>query len=99
MAGFIYNSIGIIGVILILIAYVMLQSGSLQSNRPAYPLLNFFGALGIMVSLIHAWNLASFIIEVCWMCISIFGLWRIYRTRHSEANNGAKESCDREKSS
>ena len=48
-------------------------------KRPGYSLLNGLGALLIMVSLIYNFNLSSFVIEIAWLMISAYGLWRWYR--------------------
>jgi paired small multidrug resistance pump len=70
----IYDIVGIIGVILILAAFFLLQIGKLNARDFLYSLLNLFGALGILISLIQAWNLSAFLIEMAWTLISIYGL-------------------------
>ena len=73
--------VGFIGVLLIVIAYLLLQLDKLPSSSPKYSLLNAGGALLIIVSLIFAFNLSAFIVEVFWFLISLLGLWRslVYR--------------------
>ena len=60
---FAFNAIGLIGVALILLAYFLLQRGTLTARRMAYLLQNLLGASLILVSLVHDWNLAAFVIE------------------------------------
>lgn len=72
----IYDGIGLFGVALILIAYVLLQLEKINPKSLTYSALNFIGALLILVSLNFAFNLASFIIEIAWLAISGFGLWK-----------------------
>jgi hypothetical protein len=74
MERFVYNGVGIIGVVLILVAFFLLQIGKLSSRDFLYSLLNLLGALGILISLIYEWNLSAFIIEIAWILISIYGL-------------------------
>jgi len=73
------NILGIIGVIFILIGYLLVQSGRLLPTNIKFPLLNLIGAVLVLISLLFAWNLPSFIIEVFWALISIYGIWRIIK--------------------
>jgi len=71
-----FDLAGFIGVLLIVVAYLLLQLDKLPSSSPRYSLLNAAGALFIIVSLIFAFNLSAFIVEVFWFLISLLGLWR-----------------------
>jgi len=71
-----FDLAGFIGVLLIVVAYLLLQLDKLPSSSPRYSLLNAGGALLIIVSLIFAFNLSAFIVEVFWFLISLLGLWR-----------------------
>jgi hypothetical protein len=64
------------GVGCVLLAYFLLQSGRVPATAPAYSWLNIAGSCAILVSLTHAFNLASFVIQVAWIAISAWGLWR-----------------------
>ena len=48
----IYDLIGILGVIMILIAYALVQLGKLHVKDLSYSLLNAFGAFLILISLL-----------------------------------------------
>ena len=75
---------GFIGVVLIIVAYLLLQLEKLPSSSPRYSLFNAAGALLIMVSLIFAFNLSAFIVEAFWFLISLLGLWRsLIARKHS----------------
>ena len=76
MSFHLFDLAGFIGVVLIIVAYLLLQLEKLPSSSPRYSLLNAAGALVIMVSLIFAFNLSAFIMEVFWLLISLLGLWR-----------------------
>ena len=71
-----FDLVGFFGVLLIVVAYVLLQLDKLPSSSPRYSLLNAGGALLILVSLIFAFNLSAFIVEAFWFLISLLGLWR-----------------------
>ena len=76
-----FDLAGFTGVVLIIVAYLLLQLEKLQSSSPRYSLLNAAGALLIMVSLIFAFNLSAFIVEAFWFLISLMGLWRSLSAR------------------
>ena len=76
-----FDAAGFIGVVLIIIAYLLLQLEKLPSSSPRYSLLNAAGALLIIVSLISKFNLSAFIEEAFWFLISLLGLWRSFASR------------------
>ena len=76
-----FDLAGFIGVLLIIIAYLLLQLDKLPSSSPSYSLLNAAGALLIIVSLIFKFNLSAFVVEVFWLLISLFGLTRSLMSR------------------
>jgi len=85
-----FDLVGFIGVLLIVIAYLLLQLDKLPSSSPSYSLLNAAGALLIIISLIFNFNLSAFIVEVFWFFISLFGLTRALISRRN--SSGASRS-------
>jgi hypothetical protein len=71
-----FDLVGFTGVVLIVVAYLLLQLNKLPSSAPAYSLLNALGALLVIVSLLFDFNLAAFLMEAFWFLISLFGLLR-----------------------
>jgi hypothetical protein len=74
---------GFVGVLLIVVAYLLLQLDKLPSSSLSFSLLNAAGSLLIMFSLIFKFNASAFLIEVFWFLISLIGLskWLISRKR------------------
>ncbi len=68
--------IGVTGTILLIVAYFLLQAEKLKSDDWIYLYMNAFAAIFILFSLCFTFNLASFIIEIFWISISVFGIWR-----------------------
>ena len=68
--------VGTIGVILIIFAYLMLQLQKLSSTDISFSIINITGSLLILYSLLFHWNLASVIIEVFWILVSLIGIYR-----------------------
>lgn len=69
-----FDVAGFIGVLMIVVAYLLLQLEKLRSSSLSYSLLNAAGALLIVISLIFRFNLSAFIVEVFWFLISLLGL-------------------------
>ena len=79
------DAVGFLGVALLVGAYAALQFGKLSADDPWYSGLNALAALLITVSLIYSFNAASFVIEVFWFAISIYGLWRALRLKRAKS--------------
>ncbi len=77
------NIIGLTGVGLILLAYFLLQTGRLSARHIYYSLLNLVGAIMHLYSLIYFLNLASVVIEIFWVVISLYGVWAALRRKPS----------------
>lgn len=76
-----HDVLGIAGVILILVSYLLLQMGRLDANTPAYSLSNALGSVLILISLSHNFNLSAFVIEGVWLLISLYGFTRFLARR------------------
>lgn len=66
--------IGCLGTLLVLVAYVLLQTQKLSANSILFSFLNLIAALMILISLYYAWNCAAVMMEVSWGIISFYGL-------------------------
>ena len=73
--------IGNVGVVVLMIAYLMLQLNKLSSAGLAYSLLNAVGASLIIVSLVYDFNLSALLMEVFWVLISLVGIYRYFRLK------------------
>ena len=71
-----YDGVGTIGVVLVLVAYFFLQNGRWSGHSVIYLVVNLLGSLLITVSLLYTFNLSSFVIEMAWIAISVYGLVR-----------------------
>ena len=73
--------IGNVGVVVLMVAYLMLQLNKLSSAGLAYSLLNAIGASLIIVSLVYDFNLSALLMEVFWVLISLLGIYRYFRLK------------------
>ena len=74
-----YDIIGIIGVVILVVAFFLLQIKKIKIDELAYSLLNLIAAFLLLYSLMFSWNLASVIIEIFWIAISGIGIFRYYK--------------------
>lgn len=66
--------VGLVGMVVTLLAYFLLQARRLHGNGIIYQLMNALGSAAIIVSLIYAFNLPAMVLEVAWLAISIYGI-------------------------
>ncbi|MCJ8326354.1 MAG: hypothetical protein MJK08_04545 [Campylobacterales bacterium] len=72
----IYQIIGFVGMVFIVWAYYILQMGKYSHESLYYQLLNLTGAILLLISLCVHFNLGSFIIEVFWIIITLYGMYK-----------------------
>ena len=53
----------------------------MSGNGLGYQLLNLFGAVGILVSLLGGFNLSVFLLEIAWVLVSLYGIARSFKTK------------------
>jgi len=74
-----YDWVGFAGTLMVLGAFFLLQAGRLAGTSAVYQLLNLFGAGGVLVSLLGAFNPSVFALELTWVLISAYGILRSVR--------------------
>lgn len=72
------NLIGLLGVVFYLGAYGALMAGLIRGSSYAYAMLNMAAASLVLVSLSGQFNLASAMIQISFIAISIGGIIRLY---------------------
>ena len=70
----IYQWIGFLGMAFVVIAYLFLQINKYTIRSLQYQLLNLVGAILLLISLFVHFNLGSFIIEIFWIIITVYGI-------------------------
>jgi hypothetical protein len=78
LPNFVYDALGLLGAALFLIAFAGMQIEKLDPHKPTALLMNLGGAVLILVSLIHDFNLGSFVLETIWGVIAAYGLVRYF---------------------
>jgi hypothetical protein len=80
-----YDWAGLLGVASILLAFFLLQARRLHGHALPYQLMNALGALAILVSLLYAFNLSAFLLEIAWLGVSVYGIWHGRRGKRDAA--------------
>jgi paired small multidrug resistance pump len=80
-----YDWVGLLGTLMVLGAFFLLQAGRMAGTSIGYQLLNLFGAGGVLVSLLGTFNPAVFLLELTWVLISGYGIARSMRRRRPAA--------------
>ena len=68
---------GIVGVLLVLLAYAGIHFDWFDPRQPPALLMNLVGSVLILVSMTHAFNLSAFLMEAAWAAMALFGLVRL----------------------
>jgi predicted membrane protein len=71
--------VGLVGVVLILVSYFLLQMHKWSNRSLSYSMVNLIGSVLILLSLMVHFNLASVIIEIMWIGISLYGVMKALR--------------------
>lgn len=76
-----YEIIGLVGVALMLGAYGLLMLGKVAGDTVLFHGMNLSGSLMVLYSLTRDFNLPTFLIELAWSGVAVYGLWKIGRAR------------------
>lgn len=76
--GLAADVIGLIGTACVLAAFAYINSAK-APNGVLFNAVNLIGALLLMISLLVHFNLASFLLEIAWASIAIWGLAKALR--------------------
>lgn len=76
MLEMIAHGIGLLGMILVVLAFYQTVNGTWSGQSYQFNVVNLCGAVLLLLSLLVHFNLGSFVIEVFWIGISLKGLYR-----------------------
>ena len=88
-----FDLIGLLGVVVYIASYGSLQLGKLDGNSLLYTLLNGTAAALVLVSLTRYFNLASAIIQIMWISISIVGVYRYFSASRGTDRRKQASTC------
>jgi hypothetical protein len=77
MYDLLLNTGGVIGVLLVIVAYAGIHFDWFDPKKLAALLMNFIGSALILLSMIHAFNLSAFLMEASWAAMALYGLAKL----------------------
>jgi len=78
-----FDLVGNAGVLLMVVAYLLLQMQKMSSSSVSYLTSNALGASLVIVSLLFRFNLSALLMEIFWLLISLYGLTRCLVARRA----------------
>jgi hypothetical protein len=75
---------GLIGVLLVLLAYAGIHFDWFDPKHLPALLMNLFGSVLILASMIRAFNLSAFLMEAAWAAMALYGLLKLLIQRRRE---------------
>ena len=76
-----FDLVGNVGVLLMVVAYLLLQMEKISGTALSYLLLNAAGAIMVMISLLFRFNFSAFLMEAFWLLISLYGLAKVLKAK------------------
>lgn len=87
-----YNWCGYVGMLLVVAAFLLLQTHKLHGNGWLYQLMNLVGAIGMMLALaVGVFYLSVFLLALAWALIALYGMI-FNRRRYRERVRGATDA-------
>lgn len=80
----IFQWIGFLGMAFVVSAYFLLQINRCTIHSILYQLLNLIGAILLLISLCVHFNLGSFVIEIFWIIITVYGIFNNLKRKKNE---------------
>lgn len=81
------NIIGMIGTLCVVGSYFLMQLNKLDPKGFRYNIINLFGAIFLILSLLVHFNLASFVIEIFWIAASLIGIYNYWKGKRNPSQS------------
>jgi len=70
-----------VGMACVVFAYFAVERDWFNNKEVKFYVINLIGAVLLLISLLINFNLGSFVIEIFWIAISIFGIINNYKVK------------------
>ncbi len=75
------QSISVVGALLILGAFTLLQARKIPSESYTYQWMNFGGGAALLYAAVVEYQIGFILLEGAWALLSLIGAWRLFRSR------------------
>jgi len=75
------HTTGVVGMACVVFAYFAVERDWFNNKEVKFYVINLIGAVLLLISLLINFNLGSFVIEIFWIAISIFGIINNYKVK------------------
>lgn len=72
--------ISVVGAVLILLAFTLLQMRKIPSESYAYQIMNFAGGAALLYVALVEYQVGFILLEGAWTILSLVGMWRLFRS-------------------
>ena len=76
-----WNIIWIFWMIMIVFAYFLTQTEKIKPSDLVFTHINLTWSVALLISLLIHFNLASFILEIVWISISLYGYYKYFKNK------------------
>lgn len=90
----VFDAIGVAGFGLYVLNYSLLTVQKLNAQQITYFVINLIAASMVLIGLIHAFNLASAMIQGFWIVISIYAIFTRIRSARPTAKHRTEATSD-----
>jgi len=79
MSFLLSNLLGWVGMILILLAYFLISTNRIEEDNRLYQILNFFGAIGIIINTFFQKAWPAMTLNIAWALIALITIYKTKR--------------------
>ena len=85
MTDTILSYLGVLGAVMCVLAYFLLERGKVRADGMTYYFMNGFGAFLVLVAVLYSFDggdMGAIVQELCWVIISMMGIFKILKKRN-----------------
>jgi len=82
------QTVSVLGALMVLLAYAMIQSGVWRELDSPYLALNIVGSLLLGLVAVIEQQVGFVLLEFTWAALGVWGVWRAFRARERSSSVG-----------